>query len=69
MEQASWFDERKENDPLFLELQRVDHQAQVYIAPFTIRKNEFGLYEIEDVHTHDCVSTLDKCYQYVTRRL
>ncbi|TGB02015.1 hypothetical protein [Halobacillus salinus] len=69
MEQTSWFDGRKESDPLYAELQKLDLQEVVYIDTFTIRKNEFDLYEIEDDQTHDCVSTLEKCYQYVTGRL
>ena len=54
MEQTSWFDWGREKDPIFIELQKLSHQSTVYISPFTITKNPYGLYEMESPDTHDC---------------
>ncbi|MGP4062813.1 hypothetical protein [Halobacillus sp. H74] len=67
MEQTSWFDfVEKERDPVYGELQKLTNDnRKVCIAPFTITKNRFSLIEIESDGIHDCVSTLEQCYQYL----
>ncbi|MGP4076742.1 hypothetical protein [Halobacillus sp. K22] len=68
MEQGSWFELAEDEwDPIFLELQRFsnDNCRTITIHPFTITKNNYGLYEIENEEVHDCVSTMDQCYRYL----
>ncbi|MBH0231706.1 hypothetical protein LCL89_13085 [Halobacillus yeomjeoni] len=67
MEQTSWFDLLGNDvDPIYLELKKFsDGQTTVHIRPFTITKNRYDLYEIETEGIHDCVSTIEECYQYL----
>ncbi|RWZ52185.1 hypothetical protein EQV77_15915 [Halobacillus fulvus] len=66
MKQTSWFDWLEERDPIYVELQKLIDESTIYIAPFTIRKNAHGLYEIESHDTFDCCGSIEKCYRYLS---
>ncbi|UOQ44415.1 hypothetical protein MUN89_21760 [Halobacillus salinarum] len=66
MDQTTIFElNGNQSDPVYEELSKLRDITQVKIGPYTITKNQFGLYEIESKGIHDCASTLEKCYEYI----
>lgn len=67
MRQEELFNFIGENlDPLYKELEKLVQGApSVRIANYKIRKNRFGIFEIEGEGVFDCASSLEQCYRYL----
>ncbi|GGF10184.1 hypothetical protein GCM10010954_05890 [Halobacillus andaensis] len=67
MKQGELFDFVGENlDPLYNELEKLAQGTpSVMIANYKIRKNSFGIFEIEGDGVFDCASSLEQCYKYL----
>ncbi|MFC7060342.1 hypothetical protein [Halobacillus seohaensis] len=71
MKQTDLFEfSEKRDDPIYMELEKLmNGTPSVEISTYIITKNSFDLFEIENKEVHDCVSSIDQCYQYLYTNL
>lgn len=55
-----------DNDPIYASIMNLKKGQQVIHKGTTITLNNFGLYEVFTVDTHDAYTNMDRCYQAVT---
>ena len=68
MEQVSFYDFfPKQNDPLYLTLEKLTTGDSVQLGEFTVTLNKFGIYEITSEQIHEAKDSLDACYQHLNQ--
>lgn len=70
MEQTMIYDYLgRSDDPLFLDLSKLEKGQRINLNNTDIMMNIFGLFEIETDEIHECFSNISDCYNYLCDEL